>query len=401
MLSRTSQILLSIRQSARQLSTHSHCYIWGTDAGGTLWKPKDPSETAKKRDVPVEVDSSFVSGSSIRKLVCGSTDTALLMEDGRCFVMGLNKYGQLGVGHKNPVLSPTEIMLPTEDPKTGITDVSIGISFSAFVDEVGDLYTAGFNGSTLSGGMGYLGLGDGNERLQPTLVASLIEDGCQVKQVAVGEAHMTVLTTEGEVLSCGSGSFGRLGNFDAIDQLYLEPVELLTSGVEAIAGGKSFTLALKDGIVYGWGKNGKGQLGTGLGLAVDMYAMQSVPEPIDTDELSNRKVIKIAAGHSHAAAVTESGELFKWGMSLDFEPRRVDEMVHTRVVDVFCGEDYTLALSNDGKLYSFGQGKAGTLGAGSPKYLNTATMMEFFDNREVLSASAGWKHAGCLVRDRV
>jgi alpha-tubulin suppressor-like RCC1 family protein len=146
---------------------------------------------------------------------------------------------------------------------------------------------------------------------------------------------------------------------------------------------------------------GQGQLGTGLGLAVDMYAMQSVPEPIDTDELSNRKVIKIAAGHSHAAAITESGELFKWGMAVDLEPRRVDAMVHTRVVDVFCGEDYTLALDKDGHLYSFGQGKAGTLGAGSPKYLNTATLMEFFDKREVLSASAGWKHAGCLVRDRV
>jgi alpha-tubulin suppressor-like RCC1 family protein len=250
----------SIWQSTRLLSTQS-CFIWGTDSGGSLWKAKDPSETANRRDVPVEIDSSsFINNdgsSTIRKIVCGSTDTALLMDDGRCYVMGQNKYGQLGVGHKNPVTTPTEIRLPTEDPKTGIADVSIGPFFAAFVDEVGDLYTAGFNGSTLSGGMGNLGLGDANERLAPTLVASLIEDGCQVRQVAVGESHMTVLTTEGEVLSCGSGSYGRLGNFDAIDQLYLEPVELLTSGVEAIAGGKSFTLALKDGIVYGWGRNHK------------------------------------------------------------------------------------------------------------------------------------------------
>lgn len=127
--------------------------------------------------------------------------------------------------------------------------------------------------------------------------------------------------------------------------------------------------------------------------------MQSVPEPIDTDELSNRKVIKIAAGHSHAAAITDSGELFKWGMSVDLEPVRVDALVHTKVVDVFCGEDYTLAIDKDGKLYSFGQGKAGTLGSGSVRYLNSATLMEFFENHKVLSASAGWKHAGCIVQE--
>jgi len=134
----------------------------------------------------------------------------------------------------------------------------------------------------------------------------LVEDGCFVDQVQVGESHMTVLTTEGEVLTTGAGSYGRLGNFDTVDQLYLEPVELLTSasGVIQIAGGKSFTLALtNDGVVYGWGRNHKGQLGTGLGLAVDMYAMQAVPEPIEADELLGRKVTKIAAGHSHAACV--------------------------------------------------------------------------------------------------
>lgn len=260
MLSRTSARILTspAKVAASRLLSTQPVFMWGTDTDGSLWKPKDPSETAKKRDVPVEIDvASVLETSAVKKVVCGATDSAILLEDGRCFVMGQNKNGQLGVGSKSPVNEPIEIKLPTEDPDTGIADVSIGPAFSAFVDKVGDLYTAGFNGSTLSGGMGFLGLGDADERLYPTLVESLIEDGCQVKQVAVGEAHMTVLTSEGEVLSCGSGSYGRLGNFDAIDQLYLEPVELLTSGVDAIAGGKSFTLALKEGIVYGWGRNHK------------------------------------------------------------------------------------------------------------------------------------------------
>ncbi len=50
---------------------------------------------------------------------------------------------------------------------------------------------------------------------------------------------MTVLTTEGEVLTCGAGSYGRCGNLDSVDQLFLEPVELLAAerDVAQISGG--------------------------------------------------------------------------------------------------------------------------------------------------------------------
>jgi alpha-tubulin suppressor-like RCC1 family protein len=96
--------------------------------------------------------------------------------------------------------------------------------------------------------------------LEPKLVDSVVEDGCFTKQVEVGETHTAVLTTEGEILCTGAGSYGRLGNFETVDQLFLEPVELLVSGVNQIAAGKSFTLALKDGLVHGWGRNHKGQV---------------------------------------------------------------------------------------------------------------------------------------------
>ena len=73
------------------------------------------------------------------------------------------------------------------------------------------------------------------------------------------------------------------------------------------------------------------QLGTGLGMAVDMYAMTSHPNEITADELAGRRVTKIAAGASHAAAITDGGELFYWGMSLYFEPVRVTALLHTKV----------------------------------------------------------------------
>jgi alpha-tubulin suppressor-like RCC1 family protein len=376
--------------------------MWGTDHHGSICKPKDRQDE-KVLDIPTRVENlaeylaESTDVSEIQQVVCGPTDTAIVLQNGTCYVAGDNKFGQLGVGHTQPVSKLTA--LPVR-----VQSISLGVHTAGLITKEGDLYTAGL-GSSLSSGTGFLGQGEGNSSLQFHRVDSLVEDGCYAKQVQMSEYHTTVLTTEGEVLSCGAGSYGRLGNLETNDQLYLEPVELLTQGVLAIAGGKGFTLALmEDGVLYAWGRNHKGQLGLGFGLAVDMYAMQSVPEPIQADELLGRRVVKMAAGHSHAACVTESGELFYWGMSLYLEPVRMDSLLHTRIVDVACGQDYTLAVDEDGKLYSFGQGqtltsKRGVLGLGSVGRADQAVWVEALDGKKVTQVSAGWSHAACLVED--
>ena len=388
----------------------SRLYMWGSDTSSStstnLLKQPNFLDT-KVFSVPFAVEHPF--SSPVQNVVCGAAETAFILEDGTCYVMGENKQGQLGLGHTNPVTEPTQLVLPSNLP---IQQISLGPKFAAVVDQEGDLFTMGYGGSAMNG-MGWLGHGDATAHHTPTLVESLVEDGCAVAQVQVSELHMTVLTTEGEVLSTGAGSYGRLGNFDSIDQLYLEPVEVLTeaSGVTQLAGGKSFTLALtSEGVAYSWGRNHKGQLGTGLGLAVDIYAMQNIPEPIEADELLGRRVTKLSAGHSHAACITEQGELFLWGMGQHFDPIRVNELLHTKVVDVACGQDYTLVVDEEGRMYSFGVasagmtgGTTGVLGQGSKvARLNQATLMEAFEaeNVKVTQVSAGWKHAACLVEPR-
>ena len=147
----------------------------------------------------------------------------------------------------------------------------MGPNFSALLTTTGDLYTFGFGGSRING-MGCLGLGNMDSHPTPQLVTSLIEDGCYASDVHCEEYSMTVLTTEGEVLTCGAGAYGRLGNLETVDQLYLEPVELMgAEDVTQIAGGFAFSLALNSqGIIHAWGRNNEGQLGTGMGLAADV-----------------------------------------------------------------------------------------------------------------------------------
>jgi alpha-tubulin suppressor-like RCC1 family protein len=362
-------------------------YTWGTNNNGSLlqgptekieWEPKPVT------DLPFQVES----------VVCSSTDTAVISTDGDVYVSGTNKSGQLGLNHQKPIIELTKIPdLPHA------VKIALGPNNSAIITKEGDLYTCGFGGSLVSG-LGCLGHGgDGEDYLlEPKLVQSLVEDGCYAQDVVLGESHMTVLTTEGEILTTGASSYGRLGNGEtSVDSLYLEPVEILQNATQ-IAGGKSFTLALSDGVVYGWGRNQKGQLGTGFGLAVDMYSMEQVPCPIDADELANRSVTKIAAGQDHAACVTTSGELFWWGNHLHLEPVRVSEVLHTKIIDVACGQNYTMALSEDNHIYVWGKGRTGVLGNGpNIKNLNQAQIIKTLADEKVVTMSAGWTHAACLV----
>uniref|UniRef100_A0A7S2MGG3 RCC1-like domain-containing protein n=1 Tax=Helicotheca tamesis TaxID=374047 RepID=A0A7S2MGG3_9STRA len=412
---------------SQQKQRHYSAYAWGTSKKGIIPLPEiiDEGQKAASQgtragsdflargtviDYPrlIDVEKAFGSGTdgspvTIAQIECGPTGTATILSDGRCFTYGSNKNGELGHGNKKDVLVPTELSVPESCPlsQSGVSTIKLGNNFSAIIDTNGDLYTFGFGGSTFSGGIGYLGHGDGESYTSPKLVESLVEDGCYADQVTVGESHMAVLTTEGEVLTCGAGSYGRLGNLETTDQLYLEPVDMLTSeDIMQISGGSAFTLALsKDGTIHGWGQNNKGQLGVGLGLGVDIYAMEALPRPIEA-QLEGRRVVKVAAGHSHAAAVTDRGELFIWGSSVHWEPELMSNLLHTKIVDVVCGQNYTIALAKDGKMYSFGNGKTGVLGQASKSNFPNPTLVEGLADEVVVSMSAGWSHVACLVEDK-
>mmetsp|Transcript_4965 Transcript_4965/g.5760 ORF Transcript_4965/g.5760 Transcript_4965/m.5760 type:complete len:386 (-) Transcript_4965:45-1202(-) len=370
------------RMSIRCLSSSSNLsqslYMWGTNKDGNLMNLPEKVERPTLVDWRSVLDVPDESV-SIREVVCGPHNTAIVLSDGRCFVSGPNNQGQLGLGHKNAVTTPTLL------EGISVKSISLGPNSSALVDGEGELYTFGFGGSTLSG-VGQLGHGDAEASLEPKLVHSMIEDGCHAKQVSCGEYHTTALTTEGEILCTGAGSYGRLGNFETHDQLFFEPVELLTSGVDQISCGKSFTLALRDGVVYGWGRNHKGQLGTGYGMAVDMYAMSEVPSEIVSDNLNSKTVKKIAAGHSLAACITNQGELYFWGMSLHLEPEYVAALAHAKIVDIAIGDDFWLALDDDGILYTYDKN-------------SKVQKLDALEKKKIFGISSGWKHFAAIVEE--
>jgi alpha-tubulin suppressor-like RCC1 family protein len=52
------------------------------------------------------------------------------------------------------------------------------------------------------------------------------------------------------------------------------------------------------------------------------------------EDLSEEKIVAMSAGHSHAAAVTEDGKLFMWGMKRYLEPEHMVALDDETVTDV-------------------------------------------------------------------
>ena len=122
--------------------------------------------------------------------------------------------------------------------------------------------------------------------------------------MSAGDDHSIALKTDGTVWAWGANTDGQLGDSTTTDRAEPTPVPALV-GVQRIAAGKGFSLALKTdgdaaGQVWAWGKNDVGQT-NGAGLA------SVVPEIVLVGG------VEIAAGGKHGAALKLDGHVWTWG----------------------------------------------------------------------------------------
>lgn len=168
---------------------------------------------------------------------------------------------------------------------------------------------------------------------------------------------------DGGVWSCGSNTYGQLGNGTFTNSSLPAQVNNL-SGVVAVAGGYYHTLALKnDGTVWAWGYNESGQLGNGTKVSTNL--------PVQVQHLSG--VVAIACGYGHSLAVKNDGTVWAWGSNTffvygHFTPHDASLPLQVKslsgVVAVAGGFNYSLALKNDGTVWKWsGFGSYGTLPA--------------------------------------
>lgn len=192
--------------------------------------------------------------------------------------------------------------------------------------------------------------------------ASLAQGGSNaaVQQVVSGQAHSCALTATGEAYCWGANFFGQLGT-GSTGGISATPVAVTGDlRFEQLAAGGNHTCGLtKEGELYCWGQNTRGELGSFVG---------PFPEPIRVAEGFTFE--QVSVGVFHVCALTEGGQAYCWGRNNagQLGIGTFDNLPHTSPLPVSGGLTFeqvtagtilSCGLTASGEAYCWGQNFAG------------------------------------------
>ena len=249
--------------------------------------------------------------------------------------------------------------------------VSSGSEFTAVVDPSGNLFTYGANGS------GQLGVPDAGAFSAGVQLVEPTGDWETVSASKTGDSTGHVLAIrDGDLYAWGSNERGQLGLGDTEQRDSPTLVDNTQTWVEVAAGADFSIGRTATGAVWVWGDNTQGQLARTIfnNASVDI---ELSPVPFELGETYR----SIAAGPRVGLAVRDDGALFAWGFSVNLQlgqprnspgaeitgPATEPQRIGTSLAwtEVFAGRTICFGL-RDGELYTWGAG--GHTGVGFSPY---------------------------------
>ncbi|WFD08253.1 hypothetical protein MVES1_003625 [Malassezia vespertilionis] len=226
----------------------------------------------------------------IEHIAAGNGFTLVAARDG-LYGCGTTARGQLGIQGRDTLLSMTQIPLPR--PAARITDLSAGMDHVLLLQDASVFAT---------------GLNTDGQLAKPAVIpyatqfthVALPEGVLPTRVIAGGDTSM-VLTSSGNVFVWGNTEYGQALQAATVDQLRTPTeVDVGISVVDACLGG-SFLLFLDDcGTLH---TAGYGAIGYEAPSTMLLRPL-ALPE----------KVTCIAAGLDYAAAATDAGNVYVWGI---------------------------------------------------------------------------------------
>ena len=233
-------------------SCEGDVWTFGNGEYGQLGHPGRDNELVPRR-VEGLVGVVQVSADLSHTMVCTSEGTLLTFGNGTFF----GECGQMAMNDDGS--TDDEMGLREVQGIAGlkVVQVSSDGDHTVMCTSEGQVLTYG------AGEFGQLGHGGTRNEIFPTRVESLVN--MKVSQVSAGTYHTVVCTSEGLALSFGSGEFGKLGHgsddHEMVPRLFDHLVRLK---VTQISGGFAHTvLCTSEGLVLTFGSGRSGQLGHG------------------------------------------------------------------------------------------------------------------------------------------
>jgi alpha-tubulin suppressor-like RCC1 family protein len=218
----------------------------------------------------------------------GSSHVTVVNADGSVWAWGRNGRGQLGDGTQTDRFTPV--------PVTGLTDVamtSVGSRYTLAMKQDGTVWQWGQR----------LALPDTST---PNLVPAQTPGISTASYIAAGLNTAYVVLEDGSVKWWGifDGDADTQSGYPASTVTPLAYTEL--TDMVAITAGNGFALGV-DGLgrVFSWGRNDLGQLGTGIPF--------SASRPEEIASLGTDGVGAIAAGRESSIVLLSNGEVMAWG----------------------------------------------------------------------------------------
>ena len=332
-----------VQHIALATNSTSRAYVLTTEGVVKQWGPPLQGDTGKGWDSVKHKDRTITetvgsfhgqSGQEhpeedrVVQVESGFNYSASVTMGGAIFTWGDGQYAKLGHGQsQRSIATPTQVQSLRGIP---IKQVACGDDFAiALTKESGQVWSWGRNDYGCTG----LGVSDGIQATPKQITGGwqITQEGgggneqVVVTQISAFYVSSGAVTSEGRVFTWGSNDSRALGVGSDCGRLCLVPTIVRGAlmkpredgggfhAVRHIACGRNHMLALtRQGRVYSWGCNGRGQLG--LGSSDERY--QAVPAKVSN--LEGVIVEGITCGRSHSAVVTDKGELFTWYAEIYF-----------------------------------------------------------------------------------